>query len=86
METEPEFDWSTAKPGMAFWDNCNDKFWYYYAPNYDEPNQVLCCNAGNIEDSSVWSTDLNFILKENLTRTPEHDKLDWMEKGDKQCK
>jgi len=63
-----EFDWSQAKPGMAF-RHYQDKICWYIGPSISNEDFVV------VSDKRSISSMLCLILhqKSELTRAPEHD-------------
>ena len=61
----PEFDWSTAKPGMAFRCVYEGLVWFGFCDWY-RPDSVWM-----VERKECWQT--YSAKKKDLTRAPEHD-------------
>lgn len=69
---EEKFDWSTARPGMAFREKYNNRIVYYAAPFYLlEDTHVIIFSKLNEYSKTVACPEGTF--KDRLTRTPEYD-------------
>jgi len=66
-----DFDWSQAKPGMAFKDASNVVVWVLTWSPFIEQNVVVSTSS-----KFLYKHNICFLPITDLTRAPEHD-VDW---------